>query len=48
MMIGVNAEELVLVCVPPSISLGILLSCVFGRKKDILASFDEKEVHYDA
>jgi hypothetical protein len=40
---GVNPEELVLVCLPLSVALGILSSCFFGKPKTP-ACWDEKDL----
>jgi hypothetical protein len=42
-IVGVNPEELALVCLPQSIGLGILLSCLFGGKIDGDLILDEED-----
>ena len=41
-IVGVNAEELVLICLPQSVGLGILLSCLLGGKIDGDLILDEE------
>lgn len=47
-IVGVNAEELVLICLPQSIGLGILLGCLLGGKIDgNLILEEENDLSYD-
>jgi hypothetical protein len=42
-IMGVNPEELVLVCLPLSVALGILSSCLLGKPKSP-ACWNEKDL----
>jgi len=41
-IVGVNTEELTLICLPQSISMGILLRCILGGKIDGERFLDEE------